>query len=145
MPNCSKLVTAKGLCPMHYRRFRLYGDPQIVKHHKYYGLTTEERFWKYVKKTPTCWIWIGKRHRQGYGELWVKETMRLTHRLSWEIHYSKIPKGKHVLHKCDNPPCVNPDHLYLGDHYMNMKDMWDRGRANPNPQGTVGEKIQWQK
>lgn len=130
---------------MHYRRFRLYGDPQIVKHHKYYGLTTEERFWKYVKKTPTCWIWIGKRHRQGYGELWVKETMRLTHRLSWEIHYSKIPKGKHVLHKCDNPPCVNPDHLYLGDHYMNMKDMWDRGRANPNPQGTVGEKIQWQK
>lgn len=133
MENCSKSIKGggHGLCPMHYRRYRLYGDPNIVKQHKYYGLTMTERFFKYVNKTDGCWLWTGKKHRQGYGEMWVKGKPMLTHRISWLIHHGFLPLTGMVLHHCDNPPCVNPEHLYLGDHRQNMDDMMTRDRSNP--------------
>ena len=128
---CSKKVMAKGLCAAHYRRMRLYNDPNIVKQHQIHGLTLIERFWRNVKKTDTCWLWVGFRDPNGYGRLMVKGKPELVHRLSWAIHYGGIPQGKFVLHKCDISPCVNPEHLYIGTQFDNMADMWTRGRSNP--------------
>lgn len=128
---CDKIVVGHGYCLGHYRRFRLYGDPEHVQQQQFHGLTVTERFWKYVQKTDSCWLWIGSKDKNGYGRLRVDKVPQLASRLSWKIHYGGIQKGKYVLHRCDNPSCVNPDHLYLGDQFDNMRDMWLNGRANP--------------
>lgn len=97
----------------------------------------ESEFWKRVNKTETCWLWTGakcpSRRSQpiGYGKLQVnKNPVRhiYAHRLSWMIHFGSISKGKKVLHRCDNPPCVNPAHLFLGTQVDNMKDCKQKGR-----------------
>jgi hypothetical protein len=85
-----------------------------------------ERFWKFVKKTDNCWEWSGALTR-GYGSMGSNS---YAHRISWEIHNGPIPKGLWVLHKCDNPSCSNPDHLFLGTQTDNMRDMLNKGRGN---------------
>jgi hypothetical protein len=80
-------------------------------------------------QTPTgCWEWNGARTSAGYGEISRGGKVRYVHRLSWEIHRSPIPKGQHVLHRCDNPPCWNPDHLFLGTNQDNTDDKIAKGR-----------------
>jgi len=90
-----------------------------------------ERFWPKVYKTLGCWIWnAGKTSRdlsRGYGIFWLNGRKVLSHRVSWEIHNGPIPKGMNVLHDCDNPPCVNPEHLWLGTHSDNIQDAADKG------------------
>jgi len=77
-----------------------------------------------------CWIWMGSLMAQGYGYAGNKSNGQplSAHRRSWELHRGPIPKGKHVLHKCDIRCCVYPDHLYVGTHQDNMRDMHERGR-----------------
>lgn len=93
-------------------------------------ISLEEFFWQRVKKTETCWIWTGKRQKFGYGQiqLGAKGRRVSAHRASWEIHYGLIPEGLWVLHKCDNPSCVRPDHLWIGTHEQNMIDARRKGR-----------------
>jgi hypothetical protein len=71
-----------------------------------------------------CWVWVGARASNGYGVFKKKGA----HRVSWELHCGKIPDGLFVLHKCDNPPCVRPDHLFIGDQTDNMSDASKKGR-----------------
>ena len=78
-------------------------------------------FWKNVKRTKGCWIWIGAKHPKGYGFFRLGEPYR-SHRFSWMLFHGRIPKDMSVLHKCDNPPCVNPKHLYLGTYKDNARD-----------------------
>lgn len=130
VPMCERKSIRKGFCSLHFYRWDKYGDPLVTKQVQFHGLTPQERFWKYVKKTPGCWEWVGCKMK-GYGMMNVNGIPKLASRLSWEIHYGPIPANKMVLHKCDNPSCSNPEHLYIGDQFDNMADMWNRGRANP--------------
>ncbi len=75
-----------------------------------------------------CFNWTGKLHKQGYGVIWAGKHI-LAHRFSWAIHNGEIPAGLNVLHKCDNPPCCNPNHLFLGTQSDNVRDMLKKGRC----------------
>ena len=86
------------------------------------------RFWVRVDKSGDCWIWAGRYHKTGYG---VVDGFyeRLSHRVSYQLTFGVVQEGVHILHKCDNPKCVNPDHLFPGDQALNMLDKKLKGRA----------------
>ena len=93
-------------------------------------------FYRRIKKTKTCWLWRGALHTSKkrkwiypYGQLHVKGLPSQAHRLSWEIHYGAIPDGLFILHKCDNPPCVRPDHLKSGTAKDNNRDALVKGHS----------------
>lgn len=95
-------------------------------------MSMEERFWTKVEKTETCWLWRGASRKRGYGVMRMpghRGRNVSTHRYSAMLHFGMFDTRLHVLHHCDNPSCVNPDHLYLGTHDDNMRDMSERGRA----------------
>jgi hypothetical protein len=102
----------------------------------------ESRFWKYVQKTDSCWLWIGATRHFGYGVInsGGNNGKALTaHRVSWELHRGPIPPGMLVCHHCDNPRCVHPEHLFLGTYADNNHDMLSKGRNNRQPR-VSGEK-----
>lgn len=79
-----------------------------------------------------CWEWTGNRNDEGYGRLWLDGRRVYAHRRSWELFMGPIPPGLCVLHRCDNPPCCNPEHLFIGTKGDNMRDAMSKGRA-PRP------------
>jgi hypothetical protein len=92
----------------------------------------EERFWSKVAVTTNpeeCWEWQAAKTTKGYGRITVEDRQLRAHRVSWYLTYNHWPE-LHVLHKCDNPACVNPDHLFLGTDRDNMKDMIHKDRGN---------------
>ena len=89
------------------------------------------KFWSRVNKTETCWNWTGPRDKKGYGlGIYNKGRQPRIHRQSYELNIGPIPQGLHVLHKCDNPSCVRPDHLFLGTNFDNIQDRNKKGRMN---------------
>lgn len=87
----------------------------------------EETFENQIIKTDTCWVWMGAINEQGYGQYRGKRA----HRVAFErYHKRKIKEGMCILHSCDSPPCVNPDHLREGSSQENTDDMISKGRAS---------------
>lgn len=111
-------------------------DVQIDKRTTRPKPSAAERFAAVVatrtRRTETgCLEWTGGTHKQGYGILGARGKNSLTHRLAWEVSNGRqLLSGECVCHRCDNPPCVNPEHLFLGSHADNMRDMFAKGRAN---------------
>jgi len=88
----------------------------------------KNRFLEKILKSDGCWQWIAASRGNGYGCMKVNRKVIDAHRLSWEIHFGKIPDGLLVCHTCDNKKCVNPAHLFLGTHSDNMQDCLKKGR-----------------
>lgn len=89
-------------------------------------------FWRRVavRGPDDCWPWTGARAgKMRYGCLWWADRVRVAHRVAWELTYGPIPPGVQVCHSCDNPPCCNPAHLFLGDNQENVADREAKGRT----------------
>ena len=126
---CQKPLLARGWCSAHYAKWKKYGDPLEVRQVQHHGLSLKERFWINVSRGNGCWHWTGYLDPNGYGRINVENTPKLAHRLSWEIEHGVIlTPNQHVCHKCDNPKCVRPSHLFLGDQAKNMADKMAKGR-----------------
>jgi len=93
-----------------------------------------DRFWSHVRRSSGCWEWTGTcRDKLGYGvfstTFYPRQKRDASHRIAWMLMRGDIPDGKMVCHSCDNPPCCNPDHLFIGTHQDNMNDMVNKGRS----------------
>jgi hypothetical protein len=96
--------------------------------------TLEQRFWRKVHKTETCWLWIAAKWPNGYGHFYLFSHHALAHRVAWELTHGSVPEGIEVLHNCpdrDNKACVNPAHLWLGTHADNYYDAINKGQLTP--------------
>lgn len=90
-------------------------------------ITDGDRFWSKVEKSDGCWIWTAARNRAGYGKFYCRGAMRTATRVLWElITGTAVPDELFVCHRCDNPPCVRPDHLFLGTNTQNQVDRQSR-------------------
>lgn len=133
MPSASRIAKGGG---------RYCGRACAVK--GTFAASPEERFWAMVNKSGPvpahapelgpCWVWTG--HCNRYGSFGLGRKIVRAHRFSWELAHGPIPDGLCVLHKCDNPPCTNPGHLFLGTQLDNARDRDRKGRLNSR----VGER-----
>jgi len=96
----------------------------------------ERRFYEKTERRGECLEWVGGRNEHGYGISWFNGCFIKAHRLAWMLVGNDLPQGKFVLHSCDNPPCVEVTHLYLGTRSDNARDMWTRKRRQ-RPEGEL--------
>lgn len=100
---------------------------------------------QFVVTASGCHEWTASRVQWGYGQIHRRENGRqrllLAHRLQWEYLVGPIPAGLIVMHKCDNPPCINIDHLRLGTYQENMDDMWSKGRHPSRRRQSGGKRV----
>lgn len=93
------------------------------------------RFWGFVKVggPDQCWPWTKARTKANYGR-WCSRRRWMSHRFAWAVTHGRMPtRWQYVCHRCDNPPCCNPAHLFLGSAADNSADCWAKGRASPPP------------
>lgn len=121
---CDKSVKSRGWCNTHYERWRLRGKPDDP-----IRPTLEQRLWSKIDCSSDCWLWTASTNTKGYGQIKFKGTMLRVPRVVWELTHGPIPPGMFVCHRCDNPPCCRPEHLFLGSPADNMTDKMAKGRG----------------
>jgi hypothetical protein len=125
---CDRAAQKREWCRRHYDGMRRRGELSLLPIY-----STAERLAAYLVEMPSgCIEWTRYTDHAGYGKLSVNSAPVATHRLAWELANGPIPKGLGVLHRCDNPPCCNVAHLFLGTQVENIADMRakDRDRTN---------------
>lgn len=143
-PDCNGPAVVRGLCRRHYKRLMRLGSTEVKR--PCLHLPVEKKFWRYVNRgtADKCWEWKAFRDKDGYGKMRVGRSNKGAHIVSWNIHFGEIAKGLFVLHKCNNPSCVNPSHLKLGDHDANMCDRLDSGhyaRGEKHPGAKITDEV----
>lgn len=128
---CNGKYEAKGYCKMHYQRNRKGLDMNLPHRSE---ILPMERLMNHVVKDRgpkgECWEYVRNKNKQRHMQIVIDGKQTLAHRFSWEHHNNqKIPEGMCILHSCDNPPCVNPDHLRTGTNKENAEDREERGRS----------------
>lgn len=114
----------------HTKSGREKGKPSRFIHGHNPIVSPLKRFWSKVQKMPSgCWEWQAAKTPNGYGLFLVDRKLTYTHRFSYLLHNGELPDNLHVCHKCDNPSCCNPEHLFLGDDSVNNADMHAKGRG----------------
>ncbi len=106
--------------------------PKAMRSEKSQLISLSIRYHKNVIKQDNCWEWNAAKNESGYGVISYKSRTIGAHRASWLLHKGEIPNRLLVLHHCDNPPCSNPDHLFLGTHKDNSQDAMKKGRLKRN-------------
>ena len=132
VPDCETGAYGHGYCSKHYQRWRRHGDPLIRKCGGNPPRPISERLWPKVDQSggpDACWPFMGGRDRDGYGRFWIGDDTKPAHRAAYIAEYGPIPKGMAVCHRCDNPPCCNPAHLFLGMIADNNADMHSKERG----------------
>ncbi|NEW33849.1 helix-turn-helix domain-containing protein [Nocardia cyriacigeorgica] len=136
---CERKTVARDLCGSHYTRWQ-NGRSLDTRPLRSYVVTDDlaQRLAHYAPpgRPDECWEWTGSRNK-GYGVISVSQSrVRIAHDVAWEVNHGRsLPPGMVVRHRCDNPPCVNPDHLVLGTHGDNNRDKSERGRNGYNGTG----------
>lgn len=102
-----------------------------------------DRFLGKIEKTKSCWLWLGSRSGKGYGSFWLNGRKRPASQVAWSMaNKQSFPSGMFACHTCDNPKCVNPDHIFVGTPKDNTQDAILKNRFKPVPKGHRGL---WQK
>ena len=125
---CRNPARHLGWCRAHYRRFNRYGDPLAGGSHHYKDPDQAFLARQKLNELTGCIEWNGSSDQKGYGHLRISGKLVKAHRYAWARQNGEIPKGLIIRHKCDNPKCVNIDHLEIGTHIDNVSDMDQRGR-----------------
>jgi hypothetical protein len=129
-PGCKRKYHGNGYCKPHLDKHVWAGTLVLAP-----VATRKEKLQLYSKlnEKTGCWEWIRTKHTFGYGKIWDPDlkTKVYAHRASYEDYVGAIPQGLSVLHRCDNPTCINPDHLFLGTQGDNVRDCADKMRLRP--------------
>jgi hypothetical protein len=129
--HCENKAIGRGLCRRHYQQAWKDKTLDIYDTENGGPHTIKRRLLAKYKISPTgCWEWIGqrKKDRFDYGLIWIGDRQKRAHRVSYEVHKGPIPEGLDILHSCDNPPCINPDHLFVGTRGENCQDAASKNR-----------------
>lgn len=121
---CTRTPHARGVCNMHYLRMKTAGELAPIS-----TLPADRLARRLIKAPSGCIEWTGYRSPAGYGKIRVGGKGILAHRFAWELVNGPIPPGMCVCHRCDNPPCCNVAHLWLGTQADNNADMYAKGRS----------------
>jgi hypothetical protein len=144
---CDRTAKCRGWCKRHYEIWRRHGDA----HHQTRaflgrGANGEKIAHRLLRKSVSvesgCREWTGWCDGGGYGRVAVDRGMRPAHVVSWEIANGRpVPEGKVIRHSCDNPPCIEPDHLLVGSQAQNVADMFERGRCDRSGERNNSAKL----
>lgn len=130
---CDGRLLARGWCSKHWQRWKAHGDPTVIL--TGHGLGYVDRFWRFVDRTPTCWLWTG--HTSGTYAKYGMFEHRGSHVIAYELLVGPIPDGLEIDHTCEVKTCVNPAHLDPVTHAENMRRMAERnalaGRREADP------------
>lgn len=136
-PECGRRRKAREFCDGHATQLRKGLDLTPIINRSL--MSYEERFWSFVDKTETCWVWTGGKSGDGYGAFKYEGRMRGAHRVSWIFTHGHDPEGFDIDHICFNGKCVRPEHLRLATHKQNLEY-----RRGPNANTTSGARgVSW--
>lgn len=143
---CANMARCQKMCDKHYTRLRRHDDPNVTLRAPHRSsLVTRLEFtgWTEVVRRPElgpCWEWNGGKYESGYGQVSTPDgRSKVAHRMAYLAWVGPLEDGQYACHRCDNPPCMNPAHIFAGTHKENMEDCANKDR------NVHGEKTPWSK